>query len=64
MNRYWGWLVCSLWLSGWLTLPCAALDNSAGEMGINARRLQAAPYNLTGRKIAIGQLEIGRPGKL
>lgn len=63
MNRYWGWLACSLWLSGWLTLPCAALDNSAGEMGINARRLQAAPYNLTGRKIGIGQLEIGRPGK-
>jgi len=31
--------------------------------GIDARRLQAPPYNLTGRKIAIGQVEIGRPAQ-
>jgi hypothetical protein len=62
MNRQWGWLACVLLVSGWLA-PAAALDNSAGERGINARRLQSAPYNLTGRKIGIGQVEIGRPGK-
>ena len=36
---------------------------SVGEAGIDALRLQAPPYNLTGRKIAIGQVEIGRPGQ-
>ena len=40
-----------------------ALDSSVGEGGINALRLQQAPYNLTGKKIGIGQVEIGRPGK-
>ncbi|MEB3338489.1 MAG: S8 family serine peptidase, partial [Leptolyngbyaceae bacterium] len=30
--------------------------------GIDALRLQQPPYNLLGRKIAIGQVEIGRPG--
>lgn len=34
---------------------------SAGSDGIDAYRLQQPPYNLTGRKIAIGQVEIGRP---
>src|SRR6476646_2814639 len=38
-------------------------SNSLGEAGIDAYRLQAAPYNLSGNKIAIGQVEIGRPGK-
>ena len=38
-------------------------SNSLGEAGIDAYRLQAPPYNLTGNKIAIGQVEIGRPGK-
>ena len=42
--------------------PTAALSNSVGSDGIDALRLQAAPYNLTGYKIAIGQVEIGRPG--
>jgi subtilisin family serine protease len=36
--------------------------SSVGETGIEARKLQNSPYNLTGRKIAIGQVEIGRPG--
>lgn len=44
-------------------LPVLALATSVGEAGIDARRLQAAPYNLTGRKIAIGQVEIGRPAR-
>ncbi|MDR9402831.1 MAG: S8 family serine peptidase [Halothece sp. Uz-M2-17] len=50
---------------GGLTLisPLLALDYSIGELGIDARRLQDPPYNLLGRKIAIGQVEIGRAGK-
>ncbi|MBW4508428.1 MAG: S8 family serine peptidase [Scytonematopsis contorta HA4267-MV1] len=38
------------------------LDSSLGTNGIDVERLHKAPYNLTGRKIAIGQVEIGRPG--
>ena len=38
-------------------------DSSVGEGGIDALKLQNAPYNLTGRKIAIGQVEIGRPAQ-
>lgn len=45
-------------------IPGFALDNSVGESGIDAYRLQQAPYNLTGRKIAIGQVEVGRPAQL
>lgn len=37
--------------------------SSIGEAGIDAIRLHNPPYNLTGRKIAIGQVEIGRPGQ-
>lgn len=37
--------------------------SSIGPTGIDALRLHQAPYNLTGRKIAIGQVEIGRPGQ-
>jgi subtilisin family serine protease len=36
--------------------------SSIGPNGIDALKLHQAPYNLTGRKIAIGQVEIGRPG--
>ena len=43
--------------------PALALNDSVGEEGINARRLQREPYNLLGRKIGIGQVEIGRPKK-
>ncbi len=51
-------------LSGFgLISPLLALDYSVGELGINARRLQEAPYHLLGRKIGIGQVEIGRAGK-
>jgi hypothetical protein len=46
-----------------LLTPASALEDSVGEAGIDARRLHAPPYNLTGRKIAIGQVEIGRPAK-
>jgi hypothetical protein len=40
-----------------------ALSESVGPNGIDALRLHAAPYNLTGEKIAIGQVEIGRPSQ-
>ena len=45
-------------------LPVKALDNSVGSTGIDAYRLHQAPYHLTGRKIAIGQVEVGRPAQL
>jgi hypothetical protein len=44
-------------------LPGLALLESVGANGIDARRLHEAPYNLTGGKIAIGQVEIGRPSQ-
>lgn len=57
-----------LWLIGGLVvplvgLPVLALVDSVGENGVDARRLHAAPYNLRGSKIAIGQVEIGRPAR-
>ncbi|ACK72319.1 peptidase S8 and S53 subtilisin kexin sedolisin [Gloeothece citriformis PCC 7424] len=62
MRQKTGWLVCGLVVSG-LIAPALALSDSVGEEGIYAERLHQPPYNLTGRKIAIGQVEIGRPGK-
>ncbi len=46
-----------------LSIPVHALNTSVGEAGIDAERLHNPPYTLTGRKIGIGQVEIGRPGK-
>ncbi len=55
-------------ISGWiiavLVAPALALQDSIGSNGVNALRLHQAPYNLLGRKIAIGQVEVGRPIKL
>jgi Subtilase family len=45
------------------TLPVNALNDSLSEKGIDVQRLQQPPYNLQGRKISIGQVEIGRPKK-
>ncbi|NEP19548.1 MAG: S8 family serine peptidase, partial [Leptolyngbya sp. SIO4C1] len=42
-------------------LPAWGLSTSVGPEGIDALQLHAEPYNLTGKKIAIGQVEIGRP---
>lgn len=44
-------------------IPGLASESSVGATGIDALRLHQAPYNLLGRKIAIGQVEIGRPGR-
>jgi len=56
------WLVGGLSASCFITPVLASATSSIGEAGIDAHKLQAPPYNLTGRKIAIGQVEIGRPG--
>ena len=47
-----------------LIAPVLALNNSIGKSGINALRLHQPPYNLLGRKVGIGQVEVGRPVKL
>jgi hypothetical protein len=60
--KRWGWIVGSLGASCIMTPVLASLVSSVGEAGIDARKLHNAPYNLTGRKIAIAQVEIGRPG--
>lgn len=51
------------WLGGGAATALQEGDPSRGKSGIDAYRLQASPYQLTGRKIAIGQVEIGRPAK-
>ncbi|MHC5674480.1 S8 family serine peptidase [Nostoc sp.] len=43
-------------------VTASALESMLGTNGIDALKLHQAPYNLIGRKIAIGQVEIGRPG--
>ena len=40
------------------------LSTSTGPSGIDADRLHEPPYDLLGRKIGIGQVEIGRPAQL
>jgi subtilisin family serine protease len=57
------WLVCGITA---VTLAesvqgAAINDSSIAQDGIDAYKLQQSPYNLTGLKIAIGQVEIGRP---
>ena len=52
-------LLAGIVTPGW-ALPTA---NPVGSIGIDALKLHQAPYNLTGKKIAIGQVEIGRPGQ-
>jgi len=50
--------------SGQIAVPIAhALEYSVGEQGIDARKLQSFPYNLTGKNIFIGQIELSRPGQ-
>ena len=55
------WIIGSLSASC-VTTPLLASPASIGEVGINVRKLHDPPYDLVGRKIAIGQVEIGRPG--
>jgi subtilisin family serine protease len=54
------------WGSGAIAAPAsgpAARFHSMGDQGIQALQLQAAPYDLRGRKVGIGQVEIGRPAR-
>jgi hypothetical protein len=58
------------WIILGLSIPCLStpvlaltFSSSIDSFGIDALKLHKNPYNLTGRKIAIGQVEIGRPGK-
>jgi hypothetical protein len=58
-----GWFVG--WILLWLSTSSAtwALDKSVDRQGINARTLQKAPYNLTGKHVFIGQVELSRPSR-
>lgn len=62
MKKQLWWLTSSLTLFG-IVFPAWCLNNSLSENGINALKLHQPPYNLLGRKISIGQVEIGKPGK-
>ena len=60
------WIIWGLSASCLSVPVLGAIDSSFssfGTNGIDALKLHLAPYNLSGRKIAIGQVEIGRPGK-
>lgn len=57
-----GWIIGGLSAAYIVTPVLASSISSIGEAGIEARKLHNPPYNLMGRKIAIGQVEIGRPG--
>ncbi|MBD0263876.1 MAG: S8 family serine peptidase [Tolypothrix sp. Co-bin9] len=63
MVKKFTWIIWGLSASCLGAPALAAIVTSIGTNGIDALRLQKAPYNLIGRKIAIGQVEIGRPGK-
>ena len=55
---FWIWFFLSFCLTS-----VVAQTSFLEQEGIDARRLQQAPYLLTGSKIAIGQVEVGRAGK-
>ncbi len=63
MKKYWQRMAIGVSV-GSMIAPSWALQtaSSVGSAGIDALRLHQAPYHLTGKKIAIGQVEIGRPG--
>ncbi|MDJ0799860.1 MAG: S8 family serine peptidase [Calothrix sp. MO_167.B12] len=54
-------LIVGFSISYW-SLPAIASLTHLNISGIDVLRLHKPPYDLTGRKIAIGQVEIGRPG--
>ena len=65
MNKHWQRILLGLAILCAIVTPSLAVPTvkSVGPAGIDALRLQQAPYKLTGKKIAIGQVEIGRPGQ-
>lgn len=64
MKKYWQRIAIGTAIASVVT-PCVAMPtaNSIGSAGIDALKLHQAPYKLTGKKIAIGQVEVGRPGQ-
>ncbi|MEO0948145.1 MAG: S8 family serine peptidase [Cyanobacteria bacterium J06641_5] len=63
MGKHGCWLLAGLGAVGLGAGAAIALPDSVGPVGIDAVRLHGAPWFLTGRKIAIGQVEIGRPSQ-
>lgn len=63
MEKKLGWIAGGLISFGLMSPGWTQEATSLGKAGIDALRLQAFPYNLIGRKIAIAQVEIGRPGQ-
>jgi len=61
------WFVSGILLStatNMSTCPTSwALDKSADHQGIDAKTLQKAPYNLTGKGVFVGQVELSRPSR-
>ena len=49
------------WISGSLAIAVPKFPPYLTELGINASALYQPPYQLSGHKIAVGQMEIGRP---
>ena len=62
MIKQLAWTIGGLSALG-LSSPVLGQSTSIGEAGIDALRLHQLPYDLIGRKISIGQVEIGRPGQ-
>ncbi|HCF27111.1 MAG TPA: peptidase S8 and S53 subtilisin kexin sedolisin, partial [Cyanobacteria bacterium UBA11049] len=58
-----GWIAAGFISVGLMKPGWTQEATSLGTAGIDALRLQTFPYNLIGRKIAIAQVEIGRPGQ-
>jgi hypothetical protein len=62
-----GWFV--RWILVGMTMSMAssptswALDKSVASQGIDARILQKPPYNLTGKDVFVGQVELSRPSR-
>ncbi|MDY7014846.1 MAG: S8 family serine peptidase [Cyanobacteriota bacterium] len=63
MKQKRAWIVGSLLAVAGIAPALALKPSSMGSGGIEALRLHAPPYDLIGRKIGIGQVEVGRPGK-
>jgi hypothetical protein len=65
VNKHWQRVLLGVAILGIIITPSLAVPTvkSVGIAGIDALRLHQSPYKLTGKKIAIGQVEIGRPGQ-
>ncbi|MBP0019779.1 MAG: S8 family serine peptidase [Cyanobacteria bacterium SBLK] len=62
MSNTLAWLLGGLSLVVAIASPVKASEDTISDRGVNVRILHEAPYNLIGRKIGLGQVEVGRPG--